>query len=204
MKNLARLFFVLCFSFSAMAQNPPSGVYKYAFYAPLPNGTFQLISMNTANALLVAAGAGHTTSTQPPTGMYKAAVYGLTPSGTFVPLSLDATGALIVSGGGGSSPPLLSGALATHVFNQGSGTDLADALTARPGAVGQCPCCIRGGGGRRYTISNPQAAFTLSIVGGTNQPINGLTTPIAIASNSTVTIHDVANPKAVSGCHWAM
>lgn len=103
MKNLVCLLFVLGLSIAAIAQNPPSGVYKYAFYAPLPNGTFTPVSLDAAKALLVSAGAGHTTTTQPPAGMYKAAVYGMKPDGTFVPLSLDSTGALMVSGGGGSA-----------------------------------------------------------------------------------------------------
>jgi len=100
MKRFAPSLLWLIFGVSAIAQNPPSGIYKYAFYAPLPNGTFQPISLDAANELLIAIGSGNSTSTQPPSGMYKAAVYGMKPDGTFVPISLDATGALITTGGG--------------------------------------------------------------------------------------------------------
>ena len=65
------------------------------------------------------------------------------------------------------------------------------------------PDCT-GPSGESYTISNPQSAFAVTIAGGTSQPINGLTSAIAIPANSTVTLRDVANPKTVSGCHWAM
>lgn len=65
------------------------------------------------------------------------------------------------------------------------------------------PDCT-GPSGAIYTISNPQSAFTLTVKGGTSQPINGLSTAITIASNSTVTLRDIANPKATSGCQWAM
>ncbi len=41
-------------------------------------------------------------------------------------------------------------------------------------------------------------------MGQANQPVNGLTTPIAIPPNATVTLRDVPNPKNVSGCHWTM
>lgn len=123
MKNLARLLFVFCFGLAAMAQNPPAGFYKYAIYAPLPNGTFTPVSLNTATALLTAAGSGNTNTSQPPSGMYKAAVYGMMPNGTFVPLSLDSTGALIVSGGG-SSP--VSGASAEYPMLDGTGTTVTD------------------------------------------------------------------------------
>lgn len=79
------------------------------------------------------------------------------------------------------------------------------AVTAAPtaNAAYTMPDCT-GPSGETYTISNPQSAFTLSIIGGTNQPINGLATAITIPSNSTVTLKDVPNPKSVSGCHWAM
>lgn len=108
MKNLARLLCVLCLSTAAVAQNPPTGYYKYAIYAPLPNGSFVPVSLDTANELLTLAGAGHTASQTPPVGMYKAAVYGLKPDGSFVPLSLDSSGALIVTGGGGGGTPATS------------------------------------------------------------------------------------------------
>jgi hypothetical protein len=37
-----------------------------------------------------------------------------------------------------------------------------------------------------------------------NQPINGATTPVAIPAGATMTLTDVANPKATSGCHWTL
>jgi hypothetical protein len=79
------------------------------------------------------------------------------------------------------------------------------AITAAPtaNAAYTAPDCT-GPSGAEYVISNPQAAFTVSIVGGSGQPINGLTTPIVIPSNSSITLHDVPNPKNVSGCHWTM
>jgi lysophospholipase L1-like esterase len=79
------------------------------------------------------------------------------------------------------------------------------AITAAPtaNAVYTMPDCT-GPSGVSYVISNPQAAFTVSLVGESGQPINGLTTPVVVPSNSTVTLRDVSNPKNVSGCHWAM
>jgi hypothetical protein len=79
------------------------------------------------------------------------------------------------------------------------------AVTAAPtaNAAYTMPDCT-GPSGATYSISNPQSAFTVTIVGQANQPINGLTTPIAIPPNSTVTLRDVPNPKNVSGCHWTM
>lgn len=79
------------------------------------------------------------------------------------------------------------------------------AVTAAPtgAAAYTMPDCT-GPSGVTYTISNPQAISVLTIVGQSNQPINGLATPITIPSNSTVTLRDVANPKTVSGCHWVM
>jgi len=79
------------------------------------------------------------------------------------------------------------------------------AITAAPtaNAAYTAPNCV-GPSGVDYVISNPQSAFTVSVVGQSGQPINGLTTPIVIPSNSSVTLHDVANPKTVSGCHWVM
>ena len=58
--------------------------------------------------------------------------------------------------------------------------------------------------GAVYTINNPQSTYTVTVVGGTNQPINGSTAPIPIASNSRVAFADVSNDKTISGCHWAM
>jgi trimeric autotransporter adhesin len=97
-----------------------------------------------------------------------------------------------------ANPHVITGATVTLASGDG-------AVTAVPtaNAAYTMPDCT-GPSGATYTISNPQSAFTVTIVGRANQPINGVTTPIAIPPNSTVTLKDVANPKNVSGCHWAM
>jgi hypothetical protein len=79
------------------------------------------------------------------------------------------------------------------------------AVTAAPtaNAAWTMPDCT-GPSGATYTITNTQSAFTLTIAGQANQPINGLTSPIAIPANSTVTLRDAPNPKNISGCHWVM
>jgi hypothetical protein len=79
------------------------------------------------------------------------------------------------------------------------------AVTAAPtaNAAYTMPDCT-GPSGESYVISNPQSAFTVTIKGGSGQPINGLSSAITIPSNSTVTLRDVPNPKATSGCHWIM
>jgi len=88
----------------------------------------------------------------------------------------------------------------TYTLASGDG-----AVTAAPtaNAAWTMPDCT-GPSGATYTISNPQSAFTLTIAGHANQPINGLATPVTIPTNTTVTLHDVPNPKNVSGCHWVM
>lgn len=55
-----------------------------------------------------------------------------------------------------------------------------------------------------YSINNPQAAFPVTVIGGTSQPINGLATAISIPSNSTASLTDVANGGTAAGCHWSM
>ena len=79
------------------------------------------------------------------------------------------------------------------------------AVTAAPtaNAAYTMPDCT-GPSGESYVISNPQSAFTVTITGGSGQPINGLSSAITIPSNSTVTLRDVPNPKSSSGCHWIM
>jgi lysophospholipase L1-like esterase len=79
------------------------------------------------------------------------------------------------------------------------------AITAAPtaNAAYTAPDCM-GPSGVEYVISNPQSAFTVSITGKSGEPINGLTTPIIVPSNGTITLRDVPNPKSVSGCHWVM
>lgn len=89
-----------------------------------------------------------------------------------------------------------------NTYTLASGDDF---ITAAPtaNAAYTMPDCT-GPSGAVYTISNPQSAFTLTIQGGASQPINGLTSAITIAPNSTVKLTDVPNPKSTSGCHWAM
>ena len=91
-------------------------------------------------------------------------------------------------------------ATATYTMTAADGavvnTTTANAAWTMPDCTGQS--------GAVYTISNPQSAHTLTIVGGTNQPINGLTSAITIPSNSTVKLTDVPNAKTVSGCQWVM
>jgi lysophospholipase L1-like esterase len=88
----------------------------------------------------------------------------------------------------------------TYTMASGDG-----AVTAAPtaNAAYTLPDCT-GPSGATYTISNPQSAFTLTVQGQVSQPINGITTPVTIPPNTTVTLRDVPNPKNVSGCHWVM
>jgi hypothetical protein len=66
------------------------------------------------------------------------------------------------------------------------------------------PSCL-GQSGARYRINNQQSAYAVTVIGSaTTQPINGLTTAIAVPANGTVTLLDVPNPKTVAGCHWEM
>ncbi|MBS1800022.1 MAG: SGNH/GDSL hydrolase family protein [Acidobacteria bacterium] len=88
----------------------------------------------------------------------------------------------------------------TYTLASGDGAVTA-AITAN--AAWTMPDCT-GPSGAEYTITNPQSAYTLTITGQPNQPINGLATPVTVPANATVTLHDVPNPKNVSGCHWAM
>jgi lysophospholipase L1-like esterase len=88
----------------------------------------------------------------------------------------------------------------TYTMASGDG-----AVTATPttNAAWTLPDCV-GPSGATYTITNMQSAYSLTIQGQTGQPINGLTTPVTVPANSTVTLHDVPNPKNVSSCHWVM
>jgi len=90
----------------------------------------------------------------------------------------------------------------TNTYTLASGDDF---VTAAPtaNATYTMPDCT-GPSGAIYTISNPQSAFTLSVQGGASQPINGLSSAITIAPNSTLKLTDVPNPKSTSGCHWVM
>lgn len=88
----------------------------------------------------------------------------------------------------------------TYTMASGDG-----AVTAAPTAnsAWTLPDCT-GPSGATYTVSNPQSAFTLTLQGQANQPINGLTTPVTVPPNSTVTLRDVPNARGVGGCHWVM
>jgi lysophospholipase L1-like esterase len=88
----------------------------------------------------------------------------------------------------------------TYTLASGDG-----AVTAAPtaNAAWTLPDCT-GPSGATYTIANTQSAYTLTIQGQANQPINGLSTPVSIPANGTVTLRDVPNPKNISGCHWVM
>ena len=65
------------------------------------------------------------------------------------------------------------------------------------------PDCT-GPSGAQYIISNPQSVYSITIVGGPNQPINGSPAAIAISGDSSITLMDVPNAPATSGCHWEM
>lgn len=79
------------------------------------------------------------------------------------------------------------------------------AITVTPSAAMAltAPDCT-GPSGESYTISNPQSAYAVTVIGKASQPINGLATAITIPNNSTVVLRDVPNPKSTSGCHWVM
>jgi lysophospholipase L1-like esterase len=57
--------------------------------------------------------------------------------------------------------------------------------------------------GATISIAN-STTTSATIAGMANQPINGATTPVAIPAGATMTLTDVANPKATSGCHWTL
>ncbi|WP_035347238.1 GDSL-type esterase/lipase family protein [Edaphobacter aggregans] len=68
------------------------------------------------------------------------------------------------------------------------------------------PDCT-GQSGAVYRINNPQSAYTVNVAPlNANQLINGLAfgTTVTVPANGTLTLRDVPNPKAVSGCHWEM
>jgi len=62
------------------------------------------------------------------------------------------------------------------------------------------PDCT-GPSGAVYYLNN-STSLAMTVVGGANQPINGLTSPITIPANSSLALFDVPNPETVSGCHW--
>lgn len=127
---------------------PPLSLYKYAIYAPDPDGIFQPLSMDSAMALLTTQGQGQTTTAQPPLNMYKAAIYGLMPDGSFQPLSLDSTGALIVSGGGGGNSSFING------FGPITNPNLVAALGAVKAGTGNARILMVGDSTTQGTGSN--------------------------------------------------
>jgi len=95
-----------------------------------------------------------------------------------------------------------------HVISAGTTLTTADAAVSIASPTAAVPLvmpdCI-GPTGAMFVISNPQSAQPVTVAGGSaSEPINGLTTPITIPANSTVTLTDVANPRSTAGCHWVM
>jgi trimeric autotransporter adhesin len=79
-------------------------------------------------------------------------------------------------------------------------------ITANPTAnqTLTLPDCT-GQSGAVYTVANLQSTFSVGVVAGsTSQLINGLAvgTAVMVPTNGSLTLRDVPNPKAVSGCHW--
>jgi lysophospholipase L1-like esterase len=94
-----------------------------------------------------------------------------------------------------------------HVITASATLASSDAVVSigtLSGAVALVMPDCTGPSGATYVINNPQSAQAVTIAGGTNQTINGLSSAITIPNNSTVTLTDVANPKNVSGCRWTM
>ena len=68
------------------------------------------------------------------------------------------------------------------------------------------PDCT-GQSGATYRIYNPQSAFAVTVTPlNGSQLINGLAlaAQVTVPANGTLTLRDVPNAKAVSGCHWEM
>jgi len=68
------------------------------------------------------------------------------------------------------------------------------------------PDCT-GQSGAVYRINNPQATFAVTVAPWNgSQVINGIAlgTAVTVPANGTLTLRDVPNAKAVSGCHWEM
>jgi trimeric autotransporter adhesin len=68
------------------------------------------------------------------------------------------------------------------------------------------PDCT-GQSGAVYRISNPQAAFAVTVApSNSSQLINGLAfgSAVTVPANGTLTLRDVPNAKTVAGCHWEM
>jgi len=95
-------------------------------------------------------------------------------------------------------------------------TSLPYSMTAGDGAVSvggltgagtlTLPDCS-GQSGATYRISNPQAAFAVTLAPlNSNQLINGLAfgTAVTVPANGSLMLRDVPNAETVSGCHWEM
>jgi lysophospholipase L1-like esterase len=66
------------------------------------------------------------------------------------------------------------------------------------------PDCT-GQSGAVYRINNPQGAVAITIQPlNASEPINGLTSPVAVPANGSLVLRDVPNAKTISGCHWEM
>jgi lysophospholipase L1-like esterase len=78
--------------------------------------------------------------------------------------------------------------------------DGAVSLTAASAQTVTLPDCT-GPSGAVYYLNN-STGIAKSVVGGANQPINGLSSAVAIGPNSSLALFDVPNPETVSGCHW--
>ena len=94
-----------------------------------------------------------------------------------------------------ASPNVVS--TATYQMLSGDG---AVSLTG-PGAQAlTLPDCT-GPSGAIYYLNN-STGVAKTVLGGVNQPINGLATAITVPANSSLALFDVPNPETVSGCHW--
>lgn len=78
-------------------------------------------------------------------------------------------------------------------------------VTAAPtaSAAWTAPSCL-GPSGETYTIINSQSAQTLTIVGQASQPINGLTSAITLANNTTHYLTAQPNVRSTAGCSWSL
>ncbi len=66
------------------------------------------------------------------------------------------------------------------------------------------PDCT-GQSGATYRVNNLQGTYAVMVGPQSgSQPINGLSVPVTVPANGSVTLRDVPNPKTVSGCHWEM
>lgn len=88
-------------------------------------------------------------------------------------------------------------AASTYQMLSGDG---AVALTAASAQAITLPDCT-GPSGAVYTLNN-STGIAKSVVGRAGQPINGLTSAVAIPANSSLMLIDVPNPETASGCHW--